>query len=128
MNKQELRNFGLTTGAIVAILFGLLLPWLFNRACPVWPWVVATVLWAWALMLPATLKPVYIGWMKVGHILGWINTRIILGIMFYTVFFLVGLFMKVIGNDPMSRRIDKSVTSYRVPSRPPNKHHVERPF
>jgi len=128
MNKQELRNFGLTTGAIVAILFGLLLPWLFNRAWPVWPWVAAAVLWAWALMLPASLKPVYIGWMKVGYILGWINTRIILGLMFYTVFFAVGLILKVLGKDPMSRKIDKSIESYRIASRVHNKDHVERPF
>ncbi len=128
MTKQELRKFGLTTGAIVAVLFGLFLPWLFNHAWPTWPWVVGVVLWVWAMVLPATLAPVHHGWMKVGHALGWINTRIILGVMFYTVFFLVGLVMKVIGNDPMSRKIDKSVTSYRVASRLHNKDHVERPY
>jgi F0F1-type ATP synthase assembly protein I len=128
MNKQELRKFGLTTGAIVAVLFGLLLPWLFDHVWPTWPWVVAAALWIWAILLPATLEPVYHGWMKVGHVLGWINTRIILGVMFYTVFFLVGLIMKVLGNDPMSRKIDKAAISYRVVSRPRNKNHVERPF
>ena len=128
MNKQELRKFGLTTGAIVAVLFGLLLPWLFNYAWPLWPWILAAVLWVWALLLPATLEPVYHGWMKFGHVLGWINTRIILGLMFYTIFFVVGLIMKVIGNDPMSRKIDKSADSYRVASTPRNKEHLERPF
>jgi len=128
LDKQELRKFGLVTGAIVAVLFGMLLPWLFNHVWPTWPWVVAVSLWAWAIFLPSTLEPVYHGWMKVGHVLGWINTRIILGVMFYTVFFLVGLIMKVIGNDPMSRKIDKTVISYRVASRPRNKDHVERPF
>jgi len=128
MNKKELRNFGLTTGAIVAILFGLLLPWLFNYTWPVWPWVISGVLWVWALLLPATLMPVYAGWMKVGHVLGWINTRIILGLMFYTVFFAVGLILKSLGKDPMLRKIDKSVESYRVASRVHDKDHVERPF
>lgn len=128
MSKQELRKFGLTTGAIVAGLFGLLLPWLFNYSWPTWPWMVSGVLWVWAIVLPVTLAPVYHGWMKVGHVLGWINTRIILGLMFFTVFFLVGLIMKILGNDPMSRKIDKSATSYRVVSRKHNKNHVERPF
>jgi hypothetical protein len=128
MSKQELRKFGLTTGAIVAVLFGLLLPWLFNHAWPTWPWIVAAILWTWAVLLPATLKPVYHGWMKVGHVLGGVNTRIILGIMFYTVFFLVGLIMKLVGNDPMSRKINKTASSYRVISRPRNKNHVERPY
>jgi len=128
LSPQELRKFGLTTGVIVALLFGLLLPWLFNHSLPIWPWAIAAILWGWAILLPAMLESVYHGWMKIGHVLGWINTRIILGVIFYTVFFLVGIIMKVIGNDPMSRKIDKTVTSYRVASRPYNKNHVERPF
>ena len=128
LDKQELRKFGLTTGGIIAVLFGLLLPWLFNHAWPIWPWGLAAFLWGWALLLPATLGPVYHGWMRFGHVLGWINTRIILGLMFYTVFFLIGLIMKLIGNDPMSRKINKSLESYRVPSRAHDKNHVERPF
>ena len=128
LSTQELRKFGLTMGAIVAALFGLLLPWLFNHGYPYWPWILAGVLWLWALIAPATLKPVYNGWMKVGHVLGWINTRIILGLMFYTVFFAVGLILKILGKDPMSRKIDKSAKSYRVASRIHTKDHVERPF
>ena len=128
LSTQELRKFGFTTGAIVAILFGLILPWLFNHGYPYWPWILAGVLWLWALIAPATLKPIYNGWMKVGHVLGWINTRIILGLMFYTVFFAVGLILKSLGKDPMSRRIYKSAESYRVASRVHTKDHVERPF
>ena len=128
LSTQELRKFGLTTGAIVAALFGLLLPWLFNHGYPYWPWSLAGVLWLWALIAPATLKPVYKGWMKVGHVLGWINTRIILGLMFYTVFFAAGIILKILGKDPMSRKIDKSAESYRVASRVHTKDHVERPF
>ena len=128
LNTQELRKFGFTTGAVVVVLFGLLLPWLFNHGYPYWPWILAGVLWLWALIAPATLKPVYNGWMKVGHVLGWINTRIILGLMFYTVFFAVGLVLKILGKDPMSRQIDKTAESYRVTSRVHTKDHVERPF
>ena len=128
MSMQELRKFGLTTGAIVAVLFGLLLPWVFNHSHPYLPWILASILWIWALITPTTLRPVYAGWMKVGHILGWINTRIILGLMFFTVFFVVGLILKILGKDPMSRKIDKRLESYRVPSRVHTKNHVERPF
>ncbi len=77
-NKKELREFGFITGAIAAVLFGLLLPWLFDHELPRWPWIVAGILWVWALLLPTTLLPVYRGWIAIGHVLGWINTRIIL--------------------------------------------------
>jgi len=126
--KKELREFGLVTGAIVVALFGLLLPWLFDHGLPRWPWIVAGVLWAWALLLPASLLPVYKGWMAIGHVLGWINTRIILGIMFYLMFLPAGLIMRLLGKDPMARSVDKSHATYRVRHEPRKKDHVERPY
>ena len=128
LNARQLRKFGLTTGAIVIVLFGLLLPWAFNHSYLYWPWILASILWFFALISPTTLRPVYFGWMKVGHVLGWINTRILLGLMYYTVFFAVGLMLKLFGRDPMLRKIDKEVGSYRVVSRTRTKDHVERPF
>ncbi len=127
-NKKQLREFGLITGAIVAVLFGFLLPWLFHHELPRWPWIVAGVLWVWALLLPTTLLHVYRGWLAIGHVLGWINTRIILGIMFYVLFLPVGLVMKLLGKDPMVRKLDKSQSTYRVTHAHPKKNHVERPY
>ena len=58
LDKAGLRKFGFTTGAIVAVLFGLVLPYLFDLAWPRWPWVIAVVLFAWGAIAPATLRPV----------------------------------------------------------------------
>lgn len=127
-SSKELRTFGLTTGVMIIFIFGLALPWLFSRPYPIWPWIMAAILWSAALILPVILRPVFKAWMTVGHWLGWINTRIILGIMFYTVFFITGLAMKSMGKDPMARKIDKTADSYRVQSRARPKDHVERPF
>lgn len=128
LDKKGLREFGLITGAIIAVLFGLLLPWLFGRGLPLWPWIVFGILAAWALLLPTTLKPVYRGWMAIGLVLGFINTRIILGIMYYVMFVPIGLIMRLLGKDPMARKIDESKVSYRVTHARPNKNHVERPY
>jgi len=127
-DKSELRKFGLTTGAMFVLIFGLALPWLFNHDYPVWPWYLAATLWSLAVFLPLALRPVFKVWMTLGHWLGWINTRIILGIMFYTVFFVVGMVMKLMGKDPMARKIDRAVSSYRVQSQARPRDHVERPF
>lgn len=126
--RKELRQFGLVTGAIAAVLFGLLLPWLFDHRVPLWPWIVAALLWIAALAVPARLLIVYRGWMAVGHALGWINTRIILGVMFYCLFLPVGLLMRLSGKDPMERRLDRSRETYRVNRETPGKDHVERPY
>ena len=128
LDSRGYRKFGLTTGAIVIVLFGLLIPWLFNLNYVKWPWILGGVLGLWALLVPATLKPVYIGWMKFGHIMNWINTRIILGILFYGLFLPIGVVMRLFGKDPMQRTLDSRLTSYRVISHNDDKNNVERPY
>lgn len=128
LNKQQLRNFGLVTGSIFAGLFGLLFPWLFEHSIPYWPWILCSVLVLWSLINPQSLNPVYTLWMKLGHILGWINTRIILAIMFYGMFMPIAIIMKLIGNDPMHKKLNAKISSYRVKSNSQPKEHIERPF
>ena len=126
--SRELRKFGLIFGGIVAVLFGLLLPWAFGFAWPVWPWVVAAISGFWGLAHPDSFFVFYRVWMKFGHIAGWINTRIILGIMFYLLFFPVGILMRLVAKDPMARKLDSGAQSYRIVSEAPDKNHIERPY
>jgi len=79
-------------------------------------------------MFPTTLKPIYRAWMALGVILGWINTRIILGVMYYLVFLPAGMIMKLMGKDPLNRKFDAKANSYRVCKSTQPKNHVERPF
>ena len=123
-----LRKFGLTTGAITVVLFGVLLPWTIGHGFPLWPWIVSGILAAWALLIPATLHPVYRAWMAIGHVLGWVNSRIILGLMFYVVILPAAGIMRVFGKDPMSRRFDAKAPTYRVTSTDQSRKHLERPF
>lgn len=44
--------------------------------------------------------------MKFAHILGWVNTRIILTLVYFLVFTPVALIFKLIGKDPMNRRFE----------------------
>jgi len=126
--RKELRDFGLILGGMTAAVFGLLLPWLFDHNLPRWPWLFGSVMLTWTLVLPMTLKPVYIVWMAIGQVLGWINTRIILTIMFYLIILPTGLFMRLTGKDPMAGSFLKASKSYRIPSPARDKKHMERPF
>lgn len=129
LDAKGLREFGLTTGAIVAGLFGLVLPLLFRHwPPPTWPWIVGTVLIVWALVVPKTLDPVYKIWMKFGLIMGAINSKIILGAVFYVMMAPMGLIKRLFGSDPMQRQFDPNLSTYRVASQQRPRESMERPF
>ncbi len=127
LNTKGLREFGLVTGGIVAVLFGLFFPWLLEIKIPLWPWILAGLLSAWSLMAPASLRPVYRGWMKFGLFMGKIMTPLILGIIFYLVFFPAGVIMRLF-NDPMRRKLDADLKTYRIKSIEQDKKSMENPF
>jgi len=127
-DRQELRKFGLVFAGMFILIFGLLLPWIWDKPSPMWPWIVAAVFIAAALLVPMALGPVYRLWMKIGHVLGWINTRIILGVMFFIIFAPVGLLLRLLGKDMLRRRLDTSATTYRIASEHLPRDRMERPY
>ena len=127
LTPAELRKFGLVTAAMVLVFFELLIPWIWSLDWPIWPLVVAGILVLFALIAPAALGPFYKVWMKFALILGWINTRIILGFIFFVFFLPFGFVMRLF-NDPMRRKLDESTDSYRVISKSPKTENLEKPF
>ncbi len=119
LDGRGLREFAFVTAGLFSVLFGLLLPWLFNATYPTWPWLLGAVLAAWGILAPTTLRPVYRGWMTFGLLLNRVTTPLVLGIVFYLVIFPIGLIMRMSGRDPMSRNFDDGADSYRVASRKP---------
>lgn len=128
VDKPRLRQFGLIMGAMLVVFFGLLIPWIWDLSLPVWPWIAAAVFAALGLAAPGMLRPVYAVWMKFGDAIGWLNQRLILGLMFYGLFLPMGLAMQLLRKDPMARKLDRDARTYRVPSRQPKKENLERPF
>ncbi len=114
LDARELRHFGLSTGAIVAVLFGALIPWIWDLKYPVWPWVILAVLGLWAVVVPKSLWPVYRLWMRIGLLISKVTTPIILGIVFFLVIMPIGLVSRIFRRDPLDRQFDTDVGTYRI--------------
>ena len=126
LDKKGLREFGLTTGAIVAVLFGLFFPWVLDAGFPLWPWILFGFLAGWALIAPLSMNPIYRGWMHIGILISKVTTPIIMGAVFFVAFVPFGIVLKVVRWDAMKRKFDKNLTTYRVESNKPSS--LERPF
>ncbi len=130
LDRKGLREFAILTGAIVAGLFGVFFPWVFDTALtswPVWPWIVFAGLGTWGLVAPMSLRPVYRLWMRFGLLLSRVTTPLIMGAVFFLVITPVALIWKVMGKDAMARELDDSST-YRKSSRKTSVENLKRPF
>jgi hypothetical protein len=65
--------------------------------------------------------------MIVGHVLGWINTRIILGAVFYLIVTPIGAVRRLLGKDPMGTK-KADVESYRILRKPRSPSHLKRQY
>ena len=111
LDSKGLREFGLTTGAVV-----------------VWPWMIAAPFWALALVQPMWLRWIYRGWMRFGLLASRVMTPLVLGIVFFGMILPIALVWRLMGNDPMRRSSDPNQKSYRVPSTESPKEKLEKPF
>lgn len=103
IDRIALRKFGITMG-IVFLVIGSLFFFRQKHVVAVNSLVVSCLLIILGLVLPILLKPVYIVWMRFAFILGWINTRIILFILFYLVVTPLGLLMRLLRMDLLERK------------------------
>jgi hypothetical protein len=125
---KELRDFGLIMAGMLMLMFGLVLPWIFSFSTPYWPFIAAFVFAVVALLRPVLLGPVNRIWLKISDVLGWINTRLVMGIMFFLLIAPIGILMRLFGKDTLSKKLSDEQTSYRIITKVRDKKHLEKPF
>jgi hypothetical protein len=126
-DRRELRNFGLIVGGIF-VFIGLWPAIARGDALRVWALVLGSGLIVPALVVPASLRPIHRIWMILGDALGWVNTRIVLGAIFFGLITPMGLMMRVFRKDPMGRRFEPETETYRVPRQPRDRAHLTHQF
>ena len=101
---KQLREFGLLIGFGFPILIGWFLPAVAGHGFRAWTLLVGAPGLILGFTSPRLLYYPYKGWMSLGHVLGWINSHLILGMVFIIVLQPIAYVMRLTGYDPLKRR------------------------
>ena len=109
MNKKQiptkiLKDFGVLIGFCFPIIIGFFIPFLTGHSFRTWTLWISVPSLILAISRPELLLYPYKAWMKLGNILGWLNSRIILGLVFLIVLQPIALIMRIFGHDPLKTR------------------------
>jgi len=102
MYADQARPFGFFSAAILCVvgLWGL-----FPGGAHAWYWIAAAVAVAVVTTIyPRAWLPVLRVWMPVAHVLGWINTRLLLGAVFFIMIVPMAMLVRVFRHDPLRLR------------------------
>jgi hypothetical protein len=85
-----------------------------------------------ALLLPESLGPIFRVY-GCGHVLGWLNSRIILGVIHWGLITWglitpMGLAMRFLRKDPLHRKFEFDAESYRIMRQPRSGSHMKHQF
>ena len=108
-SRKDLKNFGFAIGFILLII-GLFL-FVRGKDLFVYFFSIGSILIILGGINPSILKPIYKIWMIFAVIIGWIMTRIILSVLFFSIITIIGLFTRLIGKDFLNLK-SKSNESY----------------
>ena len=111
-SRKQLKEFGILIGFSFPILFGYLIPLIHGSHFKIWTLMISIPALIAGVFQPNILLYPYKIWMKIGFILGWINSRLILGLVFLIVLQPISLIMRLLGYDPLRMKNIKK-KSYR---------------
>ena len=101
VSKKILREFGFLIGFAFPFLLGWIIPVLGGHSFRTWTLWIGFPSIILAISKPKLLLYPYKSWMKLGHILGWVISRIILGLVYIIILQPIALIMRIYGHDPL---------------------------
>lgn len=109
-SKSELKKFGNTMG-IVWLLICLILIF-YTKDSYIYFLVIGAVFIFLGNLIPSILKPFQKLWMGLALILGWISTRIILGVLFYFIITPIRFIARLFGKIFLDLEFRKPLNTY----------------
>jgi len=128
LDRLELKKFGWIMCLGFTFFIGLLIPLIFHKSFHAWPFVISGIFIFFSYFSPGALRLIYVPWMFLSSIIGFINTRILLFIVFYFVITPIAIILDLIGKDAMQRQLQVETHSYRKRRAESDSQHMERMF
>ena len=104
ISEKRLKEFGLLIGFIFPIIIGWLIPIFLGHSFRFWTLLIGITCLTFAITSPKLLFYPYKGWMALGYILGWLNSRMILCLVFVFVLQPISYTMRLFGYDPLRKK------------------------
>ena len=112
ITKKKLREFGLIIGLGFPLFVGWILPIIWGHLFRSWTLWIGFPILIISFVRPMLLYFPYRGWMFLGTVLGWLNSRIVLGLVYLLVLLPIAIIMRAFGHDPL-RKTKKNMSSYK---------------
>jgi len=97
------RKFGITVGTAFLVLTAILL-WRVRETPATVTGVLGGLLILGGLIAPRLLGPVQRAWMAMAHAISKVTTPIFMGIVYFTMFTMIGITMRLLGRNPIEPR------------------------
>ena len=121
------RSFGLSVGAVL-VLIAAILWWRERILAAQIVGAIGVVLVVLGHFAPALLRVPSRWWWRFALVLGWINARVILSVLFLLVLSPIGLLWRVIGRDPLRMRKTAGPAWLPYPKRYRSRDHFQRMY
>ena len=109
-DKKSIRDFGLLIGCILLVIAGFLV--FKGRDVNLIIISLGLSVIASGFIVPFILKPFYLLWMYFAVVLGWFMTRLILGLVFYSIVSVIGISARLFGKEFLELKKSLGNNSY----------------
>ena len=108
--KTEWKKFGIALGIILSIIATIL--FIKEKSLYIYFYGAGIFFIVAALAVPIFVKPVFILFLYIAHVMGWVMTRVILSALFYLVITPIGLILKLFGKKFLDMKFSQEKESY----------------
>ena len=113
ISKKILKDFGILIGFGFPLIIGFIIPFITGHSFRIWTLFFGITSLILSYFNPKLLYFPYKLWMGLGDVLGWINSRIILVLVFFFVLLPIAIVMKLFGYDPLKTK-KSFVSTYKI--------------